>query len=232
VEIDGAARWARAADLPLRPASLTKIMTGLLALEAGQDPGAWIAVSRRAAAETGSRLGLRAGDSITFGDALTATLVSSSNDACRALAEHLAGSEAAFVRRMNARARTLGLTRTRFVNACGHDAAGHVSTARDLAALARAALALPELRRIVALERGEVVTRDGRALPLRTHNVLLGRVEGVRGVKSGWTGGAGECLVALAERRGVEVLLVLLDARDRWWTASALLEQAFEEAGR
>lgn len=232
VTVDGAERWARAPDLPRKPASLTKLMTALLALEAGEDPGAWVEISPRAAAETGSRLGLRAGEAITLGDTLTATLVASANDACLALAEHLAGSEAAFVRRMNARARALGLGHTRFVNPCGHDAPGHATSARDLLALTRAALAFPELRRIVALERAEVRTRAGRALAVRTHNVLLGRVDGVRGVKSGWTQGAGECLVALAERDGVEVMVVLLGARDRWWTAAAILEEAFEEAGR
>ncbi len=230
VVVDGAERWARAPDQPRPPASLTKIMTALLALEAAEDPAAWIPVSRTAAAETGSRLGLRAGEAITLGDALTATLVASANDACRALAEHLGGSEAGVVRRMNARASALGLAGTRVANAGGHDAPGHVTTARDLLALTRAALALPELRRIVRLERVEVRTRAGRTYPLRTHNELLGRVEGVSGVKSGWTSRAGQCLVATAERGGVEVVVVLLDAPDRWWTAAALIEKAFEEA--
>lgn len=229
VLVNGVEVWARAPDVPLPPASLTKIMTALVALETGAEPGAWVEVSPRAAAATGSRLGLRAGDALRAEDALAATLVSSANDACRALAEHVAGSEAAFVARMNARARTLGLARTRFANACGHDAPGHAASARDLAALARAALELPGFRRLVALERGEVTTRAGRTLGLRTNNVLLGRVAGVRGVKSGYTARAGRCVVAWAERGEVDVLLVLLDARDRWWTAAALLEEAFEE---
>jgi serine-type D-Ala-D-Ala carboxypeptidase (penicillin-binding protein 5/6) len=229
VAVDGAVIWARAPDDPRPPASLTKIMTALLALESGVRPDAWLRVSPRAARETGSRAGLRAGEELTLSDALTATLVSSSNDACLALAEHVGGSAPAFVARMNARAAELGLRTTRFENPCGHDAAGHVSSARDLLALSRAALALPEFQRLVALERATVTTRRGRAIPLRTHNLLLGRFEGAVGVKSGYTGGAGPCMVALARRGGVEAVVVLLDAPDRWWTVAALLTAAFEE---
>ncbi len=230
VALDGAVLWERAADLPLPPASLTKLMTALLALEEGPGPGEWVRVSGRAARETGSRIGLRAGEELSRGDALAAMLIGSANDACLALAEHLAGSEAAFVERLNARATGLGLRHTRFRNACGHDAPGHLSSARDLMALTRTALAFPELARLVALERIDVATRAGRVIAVGTHNQLLGRVEGVRGVKSGTTGAAGRCLVALARRGQDEVLLVLLDAPDRWWTAAALVEAAFDEA--
>jgi D-alanyl-D-alanine carboxypeptidase (penicillin-binding protein 5/6) len=230
VAVNGRPVWARAPDLPLPPASLTKIMTALLVLERDWRPGEWMKVSARAAAATGSRLGLRAGDEITVGDAVTATLVSSANDACRALAEHAGGSEAGFVRRMNARARELGLASTRFENACGHDAPRHRSSARDLLRLAQVALANAEFRRTVAVQRAWVTTRGGRRLEVRTGNALLGRLDGARGVKSGYTSGAGRCLVGLAERDGTEVLVVLLRAPDRWWTSAALFEAAFEEA--
>lgn len=230
VALDGTGLWERAADVPRAPASLTKIMTALLALEGGRASDGWVRVSARAARETGSRAGLRQGEELRERDALAAMLIGSANDACLALAEHVAGSEAAFVERMNARAAELGLAHTRFRNPCGHDAGGHLSSARDLLALTRAALELPDFRRLVALERISLTTRRGRTLAIRTHNELLGRVEGVRGVKSGYTGAAGRCLVALADRDGREVLLVLLDARDRWWTAAALVEAAFDEA--
>jgi D-alanyl-D-alanine carboxypeptidase (penicillin-binding protein 5/6) len=232
VAVGGEEIWGRGADAPRPPASLTKIMTGLLALEQGGDPGAWVRVSPRAARATGSRLGLRAGESVRAGDLLAAALVSSANDACLALAEHLGGSAEAFVARMNARARALGLDATRFQNPCGHDAPGHRSSARDLLRLTRAALALPAFRDLVARERVRVVTRGGRGLEAATGNALLGRLAGARGVKSGFTPGAGKCLVALAERGGVEVLLVLLDAPDRWWAAAGMVEAAFEEAAR
>ena len=87
------------------------------------------------------------------------------------------------------------------------------------------------MRRLAALPRATLTTRAGRAIALATTNALLGRVAGATGLKSGFTPAAGKCLVAVAERGGVEVVLVLLDARDRWWAGAALLEAAFREAG-
>jgi D-alanyl-D-alanine carboxypeptidase (penicillin-binding protein 5/6) len=232
VEAGGRVLWAREPDAPLLPASLTKIMTALLALEEGGSPDAWITVSARAARETGTRLGLRAGDRIRAGDALAATLVVSANDACVALAEHVGGGVEPFVARMNRRAAALGLAATAFENPCGHDAAGQHSSARDLLRLTRTALRIPEFRRLVALREVSLVTRDGRRLRGKTGNALLGRLDGAVGVKSGFTPGAGKCLVALVERDGAEVLAVLLDAETRWWSASALLEEALAEAAR
>jgi len=232
VEAGGRVLWARDPDAPRLPASLTKIMTALLALEAGGSPEAWIPVRARAARETGTRLGLRAGDRIRAGDALAATLVASANDACLALAEHVGGGVGPFVERMNRRAAEMGLAATAFENPCGHDAPGQQSSARDLLRLTRVALRIPEFRRLVALQEVSLVTRDGRRLRGKTGNALLGRLDGAVGVKSGFTPGAGKCLVALVERDGAEVLAVLLDAEIRWWSASALLEEALAEAGK
>jgi D-alanyl-D-alanine carboxypeptidase (penicillin-binding protein 5/6) len=232
VAVDGRELWARDADRPRPPASLTKIMTALVALEGTWDPAALATVSARAARATGTRLGLKPGERLAAGDLLAATLVASANDACLALAEHAAGSEAAFVARMNARAAALGLRATRFENACGHDGPGQRSSARDLMALSRAALAHPEVRRLAALEAATLRTADGRDLPLRSTNALLGRLEGARGVKTGYTRAAGRCVVALVERGGAELLVVLLDAADRWWAAAGLVEKAFDEARR
>ena len=230
VERDRRELWGRRPDAPLPPASLTKVMTALVLLEGGWDARAWVTVSPRAARETGTRLGLRAGERIAAGDALVATLVGSANDACLALAEHAAGSAGAFVERMNRRAAELGLAATRFQNPCGHDGPGHVSSARDLARLARAALARPELRWLFGVERAEVATQGGRRIEVVNGNALLGRLRGARGVKSGFTPGAGKCVIALAERDGTEVLLVLLGAPERWWSAAGLVERAFAEA--
>lgn len=232
VALDGRVLWARQADRPRPPASLTKIMTALVALEGPWDPEALATVSARAARAGGTRLGLAAGERVRAGDLLAATLVASANDACLALAEHAAGGEPAFVARMNARAASLGLAATRFENACGHDGPGQRSSPRDLLALTREALRRPEVRRLAALEAATIRTAAGRELRLRTTNALLGRLEGARGVKTGYTQAAGRCVVALVERGGVELLLVLLDAGDRWWTAAGLVEKAFDEAGR
>jgi D-alanyl-D-alanine carboxypeptidase (penicillin-binding protein 5/6) len=230
VAVDGRERWGRAPAAPRLPASLTKIMTALLLLEERWDPAAVVTVSARAAREGGTRLGLRAGEQLTARDALRAMLIGSANDACLALAEQAAGSEAAFVARMNRRATALGLRATRFDNPCGHDGPGQRSSARDLAALARAALALPEFRLTVGAARVTLSTRAGRSFELPSHNPLIGRVDGVRGVKTGWTPGAGKCLVVLAERQGREVLVVLLGAPDRFWNAAGLVDLAFEQA--
>ena len=223
---DGAVLWARAPDAPRAPASLAKLMTALLVAE-GSAPDAWLTVSARAAAETGARIGLRAGERVRVGDALAAALVVSANDACLALAEHAGGSAGAFVERMNRRAAALGLAGTRYADPCGHDRAGQVTTATDLVALTRAVLAVPLLRELVARERVAFATAGGRRLEARTRNSLLGRVRGLDGVKTGTTEAAGRCVVARAERDGTEVLVVLLGAPDRWWTAAALVEAAF-----
>ncbi len=230
VRVNGQTLWEHAAQQPLAPASLTKMLTGLLVIEAGT-PDAVVTASPRAARATGSRLGLRAGERYTVDTLLQATLLASGNDACRALAEWRDGSEAAFVARMNRRGAELGLRHTRFVNACGHDAEGHVSTAHDLATLAEAAMGEPRFAAIVRRTGAVLATADGaRRFDVTNRNALVGRLEGAVGVKSGFTAAAGKCVIAWAERGASRVLLVLLGAKDRWWDAHALVERAFEHA--
>lgn len=227
VKADRQVLWEKAADKRLAPASLTKIMTGLLVLEHYR-PQQAVVVSRRAAAETGSRIGLRAGDRISVESLLAATLIQSANDACHALADHVAGSEANFVALMNRRAGEWGLRDTHFVNACGHDHPAHYSSAHDLALLAERALAQPVFARLVPIAQEDIATVDGRRhFRLETHNALIGRYPGAEGVKTGYTPRAGKCLVALARRDGREVLLVLLNAPNRWWDAVDILDRAF-----
>jgi D-alanyl-D-alanine carboxypeptidase (penicillin-binding protein 5/6) len=226
VEVDGVARWSRSDRLPLPPASLAKLLTALIVVETVRDD-AIVTVGGRAAAAKGARIGLRAGMRLSAGDLLAAMLVRSANDACLALALHVAVDERAFVARMNAKARALGLADSRFADACGF---GGTASARDLATLARAALREPRIAAAVALERARATTQDGRTFEFDNTNALIGRVDGVRGVKTGWTRAAGRCLVAYGERRGVGVLLVLLGAPDRWWDAVAMIETAFEES--
>jgi D-alanyl-D-alanine carboxypeptidase (penicillin-binding protein 5/6) len=229
VAVDGRVVWERKADTPRAPASLTKMMTALVLLERGWDPSAVVTVTARAAAATGSRAGLRAGDRVTAGELFSAMLVGSSNDACAALAEHAGGSAAAFVSRMNARAREMGLAATQFANPCGHDDPGQRSSARDLRMVAEAAMARPEIAAVVKQTAASMVTSQGRKMSVKTGNQLLDRCPGVYGVKSGYTPEAGKCLVAAAERNGKKVLVVLLNADNRWWNAAALIEAAFDE---
>lgn len=227
VKIDGREEWARNPSARLPPASLAKMMTALLVLERA-DLGGVAAVSGEASRETGTRLGLAPGDRMPVIDLLAGMLLGSANDACHVLADHVAGSETKFVALMNARAREMGLSNTRFANACGHDAPGMRSTARDLARLAETAMGNPVFAKMVGLEDGWISTAGaGKKFSLENKNLLIGRYRGAIGVKTGFTGAAGKCLVALAEREGKRVLLVLLNAPDRWWKAEEILDAAF-----
>lgn len=209
------------------PASLTKIMTALIVMEE-LDMDEVVTVSRAAAAETGSRIGLRRGERLTVRDLLAATLMRSANDACRALADHAAGSQKAFVVKMNARARRLHLKDTRFTNACGHDNAGLYSTAHDLAILTECALRVPLFKELIARRSIHIKTLNGRrSYNVKNINRLIGSYPGARGVKTGTTSNAGQCLVALAQRGDRKVLLVIMHARNRWRTALIMLDAAF-----
>lgn len=232
VAIDDTIRWERAADRPLPPASLTKLMTAIVLLESRWDPAALVTVSARAARASGARAGLAAREQLTAGALLAALLVRSANDACIALAEFHSGTVERFVERMNERATQLTLAGTHFANPCGLDAPGHESTARDLLRLARLAARYPSIAALAASAGTTIETRAGRRITLRTTNPLLGRLDGVVGLKSGYTGKAGRCAIVHARRAGTDVWLVLLDARDRWWTAAALIEDAFHAAQR
>ncbi len=225
--IDGKTVWAHRPERRLAPASLTKIMTALLVME--REPlDRVVTVSSGAAAESGARIGLRRGDRMTVGSLLAATLIYSANDACRALADHAGGDRERFVALMNARAAKLGLNGTHFSNPCGHDQPRHYSTASDLAVLAEAALGNRTFRELASRRQQQIRTADGmRRFDLRNKNHLLGRYPGIAGVKTGYTLHAGGCLIALAEREGTSVLLVLLHARDRWHDAASMLDRAF-----
>ena len=221
--------WSGRANDRLPPASLTKIMTALLVLE-DYRPAQVVTVSQTAAKSTSS-VKLHAGDRLSVEALLTATLLASANNACAALAETMAANVSAFVARMNARAQALGLTNTHFANPCGFDAPGHYSSARDLARLAHAALAHPEFATLVAKAEATIATVDGRrSFHLRNRNVLIGSYAPAIGVKTGYTAGAGTCLIALAQKGDARVLLVMLNAKRRWWDAIGVIENAFDEA--
>ncbi|WP_290887420.1 serine hydrolase [Arenimonas sp.] len=231
VEINGRPVWAGGDRQRLPMASLAKLMTALLLAESA-DLDQALVVSPAAARATGSRIGLRAGERMRASDLFDAMLVRSANDACRALADWHGGDLPRFVARMNARAAELGLHETTFANACGHDAPGQASSTRDLAALARAAMAQPRIADTVAKTRVAFRSPDGRDFAMDTTNALLQQFEGALGIKTGYTPGAGRCLVALARRGEDEVLVVMLHAPDRWWDTVALMELAFDHARR
>ncbi len=222
--------WAGSAERRLPLASLAKMMTALLALERGGLDES-VTVGRGVLQATGTRIGLKPGEQLRASDLLAATVVRSANDACRALAEHLGGSVRVFVQAMNGRAVMLGLADTKFADPCGHDREGQYSSAADLARLAEEVMKHGEYMRLARLERISLKTLDGgRSFTLRNTNALLGRYPGAIGLKTGYTEGAGNCLVALAERDGVRVLAILLNAPNRWWNAVGLLDRAFAAA--
>ncbi len=227
VTVDDVPVFGAATTRPLPPASLAKLVAALVIAEA-VDGDVPVTVSARAAAATGSRAGLRAGERLRARDLMAAMLIASANDACLALAEHASGNERAFVVRMNARAKALGLPATRFANACGFDAPRMLTTAADLAIVAQAALAQPAIAVWTALESQAIRTLAGREIVLRNTNAFVGRVPGVTGLKTGYTAKAGRNLVLTAVRDGHRATVILLGAQDRWWDAAALLERAFD----
>jgi D-alanyl-D-alanine carboxypeptidase (penicillin-binding protein 5/6) len=198
--VSGEVLGRRAPDRELPMASTTKIMTALIALEsAGLDD---VMTVPPEAAVGGSTGGLLAGERLSVRDLLTALLVASGNDAAVTLAEGVAGSQSAFVARMNRRARELGLSATRFANPHGLDAPGHRSSVRDLVALAREAMKSPVFRRIVSQRRAAIPGPGGVGeRELVSENLLLDIDPDVDGVKTGMTDGAGYALVAHAARR-------------------------------
>jgi len=229
--IDGEMIWGRNVDMHRAPASLTKLLTALVLLDDWQ-PDAVLDVSHAAAHITHPRVGLRTGDTVTAEDALTAMLMHSANDACLALVENAAPSLAAFAQRMNARAEQLGMHDSHFVHPCGFDAEDQYSTVNDLLRLARAAHADPRIAQIVAQEHASIETGRGHVLSFRNTNQLLGRLDGVMGLKTGYTAQAGRCVIVVAEQSGHRVWLVLLNSQQRWRSAHRILIDAFAAADR
>jgi D-alanyl-D-alanine carboxypeptidase (penicillin-binding protein 5/6) len=192
-------------------ASLTKLMTVLLTLERTQLSDI-VTVSPEAAEVGESSIHLRAGEQLTVRDLVEACLIQSANDAAWALADHVGrGSESRFVALMNRRARELGLSDTHFVRPDGLDAAGHVSSARDVTTLARLLMRKPVVRQIVAMRDATIA--GGRRL--HTWNDLLGSYPGVVGVKTGHTTAAGWSEVAAVRGSGVTVYATVLGSPDR-----------------
>lgn len=229
VTADGRELWSRAADAQRAMASTTKIMTAVVVLESVDDLDERVRVTGAADAVGESEAGLLPGESYTVRSLLEAMLVHSGNDAAAALAEHVAGSQPAFVELMNAKAQELDLKETRFANPHGLDEPGHHTSARDLATLARYALQIPEFRRIVGMPSMTLAGGRGERR-FENSNKLIGRYPGATGVKTGWTNKAGYCLVASAERDGVSLVCVVLGTRsesERFAEARALLDWGF-----
>lgn len=227
LQVNGNTLWAHEPDRRIPIASITKIMTALVVLENCRTDEI-VTIGKTAENETPTKLGLKAGERMKVLDLLKAALIYSASDACVALADHVAGNEKRFVEVMNRRARELGLLNTHFQNTVGHDNEDHYSTANDIARLSKKALANTIFAGIVSTASDKISTIDGKhTFRIKNKNVMFGRVEGVKGVKTGYTPEAGKCLVALAGRNRTEVLLVLLNSPKRWQTADEMMKKAF-----
>jgi len=201
----------------LPPASLTKIMTALIALESAPLHEV-VKIDRRAVVHHSSYQ-FQPGEEFLLRDLVTAMLVASANDACEAVAWHVGGNADQFVVMMNERARTLGLKNTHF----GFDAPGHYSTAADLAKLTEQALQEPVFSMMVRTLIRDISTVDGaRRMSLHSTNELLVDPD-VNGVKTGYTSKAGRCLIASMFKDGHRLLLVGLNVRDQWEQSARLL---------
>lgn len=215
----------------LEPASVTKVMTLLLTMEAidsgtiGYDDV--VTVSAAAAGMGGSQVYLAEGEQITVEELLKSVCVASGNDAAVALAEKVAGVHELFVEQMNRRASELGMADTHFVNCTGLTAEGHVTSAHDIALMSRELLHHPDIRRFTTIWMDTI--RDG-AFQLANTNKLIRFYDGATGLKTGYTASAGYCISATAERDGMELIAVIMKSPDkdtRTKDAKALLNYGF-----
>ncbi len=230
----GSVLFEQNADYLIAPASITKILTLYLIFEAIKQGQVRLSdkveVSRRAAATGGSRMGLKAGTYVPLEEIVKGIAVVSGNDACVAAAEHVSGSVERFVKRMNVKARELGMTRSQFMTPNGLPAPGQVTTARDIARLSVAYLRkFPESLLIHSMQSYTYGTHSHH-----NANRLLGKCPGVDGLKTGFVCASGYNISATAKRSGTRVLAVVMGARNPWIRCSEaerLIETGFRETG-
>ncbi len=230
--------YEKDAHTPLHPASITKIMTMILifdALEEGKIAlGDTVTVSEYAASMGGSQVFLEPGETQTVETMLKCISVASANDACVAMAEHICGSEQEFVNQMNQRAKGLGMEHTSFINCCGLDVEGHMTTAYDVALMSRELISkYPQIHNYctIWMENITHVTRKGSSeFGLTNTNKLIRQYPYATGLKTGSTSQAKFCVSATAEKDGLKLIAVIMAAPDpkiRFQDATALLNYGF-----
>lgn len=227
--------FQKEADLRLPPASTTKVMTTILAIESGRKLNENLTVSKDATRVPASKLYLRPGQTMSIEELLYGIMLASANDASVVLAEGLAGSVERFTDLMTKKAQMLGATNTNFTNPHGLTAPDHFSTTRDLATIFRYAMTIPLFREIVqtkfssvnslAVVKKKVVPRR---ITVRNHNRLLWGYDGALGGKTGYTYAAQKCYVGAVQRNGVTLIVALLGASNIWGDAKNLIEYGFD----
>ena len=215
-------------DVKLPMASTTKIMTALIALET-LEPSKPVSIDSRAIGIEGSSLYLKAGERLTARDLIIGLMLRSANDAAAALAYEISGEIDTFADLMNERAESLGLENTHFTNPHGLDNDRHYTTARELALITAEALNNPEFKSIVSLKKHIIKNSDGEARLVVNHNKLLTLYDGAIGVKTGFTKKSGRCLVGAAEKNGLTMISVTINAPNDWNDHSMLFEYGFSK---
>lgn len=206
---------------PLLPASTTKMTTALVAMQAYKDDDVLTAVSRI----PGQTMGLYAGEKITFDNLLHALLIYSANDAAETIAANFPGGRAAFVEAMNKFAEDNGLAKTHFTNPVGFDEYLHFSTPQDMEKIAEIGMKNPKFAEIVGTKGYTATNIDGTIThPVTNTNILLGKVDGVVGIKTGHTTTSGESLVTLVDRNGKKVIIAMLGSTDRFGETTKLID--------
>ncbi len=229
--ISGEVLFEKNADEVMPPASVTKIMTLLLAVEAIEEGKLsledMVGVSENANSMGGKQIWLEVGEEMSVNDLIKATAISSANDAAVALGDAVAGSESTFIALMNERAKELGMENTTFLNASGLDAPGHMSTSRDIAIMSKELLSHPMIIDYTTIWMDSL--RNGKTLLVNT-NKLVRFYEGTTGLKTGTTNSAGYCLSASAERGGLSLIAVVMgdkNSEERFTSARTLLDYGF-----
>lgn len=234
----GTVLMTKAADEKIHPASVTKIMTMLLILEAIEQGkialSDTVTVSEHAASMGGSQVYLEPYETQTVETLLKCIAVASANDACVAMAEHISGSEGDFVKQMNARAAELGMTNTHFVNCCGLDDDNHLTTARDVAVMSRELLKNhPQIHEYCTIWMENIIHNTSRGsfeFGLTNTNKLIKQYEYATGLKTGYTNVAGFCVAASAKKDDIELVAVIMggaDSKSRFQDAITLLNSGF-----
>jgi len=234
----GTILMGKAADEKIHPASVTKIMTLLLILEAIEDGkialSDTVTVSEHAASMGGSQVYLEPFEQQTVETMIKCIAVASANDACVAMAEHICGSEGDFVKQMNARAAELGMTNTHFVNCCGLDDDNHLTTARDVALMSRELLKNhPQIHEYCTIWMENIIHTTAKGsfeFGLTNTNKLIKQYEYATGLKTGYTSVAGFCVSASAKKDDIELVAVIMggaDSKSRFQDAITLLNSGF-----
>lgn len=230
-DADGNVLWSRQPDAQTAMASITKVMTAILVLEdSSLTPQTMVTIGADAAATGESEVGLVAGTQVSVNDLLQGLLVHSGNDCAVALADAVSGSSDAFVAQMNAKAQELGMTSTKFATPSGLDEnVDHHSTASDLVLMCRYAMSNETFRSIVAMTKC-TVSNGQQQVSFDSTNELFGMLDGVEGIKTGYTSKAGNCLASAAVQNGLELYCVVLGCpteKDRFTDSQTLLNWGF-----